>query len=222
MAAIQSVVKLGRQLRVETDLKVRQPLSQIHVCGVKTALADLILDELNIKTLDDGADEAVLCNVSYKANFKTLGRKCGPKMKAVAAAIAGLTRFDGPFTVEGVEVTADDVIVTRAPKEGLVVASEGAIVVGLETALTPALIAEGRARELVSHVQAKRKEMDLDVSCRIALRTSLSAEQAAELAPFAAYIQAETLAVSFNADLPAETGDEVDLNGYTVRFAVEV
>jgi isoleucyl-tRNA synthetase len=189
---------------------------------VKTALADLILDELNIKTLDDGADEAVLCNVSYKANFKTLGRKCGPKMKAVAAAIAGLTRFDGPFTVEGVEVTADDVIVTRAPKEGLVVASEGAIVVGLETALTPALIPEGRARELVSHVQAKRKEMDLDVSCRIALRTSLSAEQAAELAPFAAYIQAETLAVSFNADLPAETGDEVDLNGYTVRFAVEV
>jgi hypothetical protein len=64
--------------------------------------------------------------------------------------------------------------------------------------------------------------MDLDVSCRIALRTSLSAEQAAELAPFAAYIQAETLAVSFNADLPAETGDVVDLNGYTVRFAVEV
>ena len=222
MAAIQTVVKLGRQLRVENDLKVRQPLSQIHVCGVKTALADLILDELNIKTLDDGADEAVLCNVSYKANFKTLGRKCGPKMKAVAAAIAGLTRFDGPFTVEGVEVTADDVIVTRAPKEGLVVASEGAIVVGLETALTPELIAEGRARELVSHVQAKRKEMDLDVSCRIALRTSLSAEQAAELAPFAAYIQAETLAVSFNADLPAETGDAVDLNGYTVRFAVEV
>jgi hypothetical protein len=67
-------------------------------------------------------------------------------MKAVAAAIAGLMRFDGPFTVEGVEVTADDVIVTRAPKEGLVVASEGAIVVGLETALTPALIAEGRAQ----------------------------------------------------------------------------
>ena len=128
--------------------------------------------------------------------------------------------FDGHATVEGVELTAEDVLVTRTPKAGLVVASDGPIVVGLETALTPELIAEGRARELVSHVQSKRKELDLDVTQRITLRTSLTPEQAAELEPYRDYIAAETLATTIANDL-ADGGDEVDLNGYAARFAIE-
>ena len=222
MADVQAVVELGRRLRADNDLKVRQPLSVLKVAGgdVK-GLESLIEDELNVKAVQFVADETELCDVSYKANFKTLGKKCGPKMKAVAAAIAALKGFDGHATVEGVELTAEDVLVTRTPKAGLVVASEGPVVVGLETALTPELVAEGLAREFVSHVQAKRKELDLDVTQRITLRTSLTAEQAAELAPFRDYVAAETLATTIANDL-ADGGDEVDLNGYTARFAIEV
>ena len=230
MADVQAVVELGRRLRADNDLKVRQPLSVLKVAGgdVK-GLESLIEDELNVKAVRFVADETELCDVSYKANFKTLGKKCGPKMKAVAAAIAAMGTKDGcssapeawPKVIEGVEVAIDDVVVTRTPKAGMVVASDGPVVVGLETSLTPELIAEGRARELVSHVQAKRKELDLDVTQRITLRTSLTPEQAAELAPFRDYVATETLATAITNDL-SEGGDEVDLNGYAARFAIEV
>ena len=227
MAAVQAVVELGRRLRADNDLKVRQPLAAIRVAGADVkGLEELIEDELNVKAVEYVADETELCDVSYKANFKTLGKKCGQKMKAVAAAIAAMGNGEGgtgngePKIVEGVELTAEDVLVTRKPKAGMVVASEGAVVVGLETALTPELVAEGRARELVSHVQAKRKELDLDVTQRITLRLALAPEQAAELEPYRDYIAAETLATTIANDL-ADGGDEVDLNGYSARFAIE-
>ena len=35
MALVQTVVRLGRQLRTENDLKVRQPLSVLHVVSSK-------------------------------------------------------------------------------------------------------------------------------------------------------------------------------------------
>ena len=180
MADVQAAVELGRRLRADNDLKVRQPLACLKLAGgdVK-GLEELIEDELNVKKVEFIADETELCDVTFKANFKTLGKKCGPKMKAVAAAIAGAKKV--PFECEGFTITEEDVIVTRTPKDDLVVASQGAIVVGLETALTPELIAEGNAREFVSHVQSMRKEADFEVVQRIAVTVSCDAEMKAAL-----------------------------------------
>ena len=222
MAAVQAIVKLGRQLRVDNDLKVRQPLAKILVAGVDTKLDDLLLDELNIKAVEYIADETALCDVSFKANFKTLGKTCGPKMKAVAAAIAAMTSFSGSATVEGFELTAEDVLVTRKPKAGMVVASEGAIVVGLETALTPELVAEGLAREFVSHVQSMRKEADFEVTQRIVVTAEVDADVQAALTTHADYVKNETLATELNfgacPDSPALP--DVDLNGHAAKIRV--
>ncbi|MBQ8114090.1 MAG: isoleucine--tRNA ligase, partial [Kiritimatiellae bacterium] len=218
MAAVQTIVKLGRQLRVENDLKVRQPLAKILVAGVDTKLDDLILDELNIKSIEYIADETALCDVSFKANFKTLGRKCGPKMKAVAAAIAAMKSFSGSASVEGFDLTEEDVLVTRTPKAGMVVASEGAVVVGLETALTPELVAEGLAREFVSHVQSMRKEADFEVTQRIVVTAEVDAETEAALTAHVDYVKAETLALSL--DFAPCEGASVDLNGHAAKIAV--
>ena len=219
MAAVQTIVKLGRQLRVDNDLKVRQPLAKILVAGADTRLDDLILDELNIKEIAYIADETALCDVSYKANFKTLGRKCGPKMKAVAAGIAALKAFNGSATVEGFELTDEDVLVTRRPKAGMVVASEGAIVVGLETALTPALVAEGLAREFVSHVQAMRKEADFEVTQRIAVTAEVDADLRAALTAHADYVKAETLATALSFAACPDAAS-CDLNGHAAKIRV--
>ena len=220
MAAVQTIVKLGRQLRVDNNLKVRQPLAKIRVAGANTRLDDLILDELNIKEVEYVADETTLCDVSFKANFKTLGRKCGPKMKAVAAAIAAMKGFSAPQTVEGVELTDEDVLVTRTPKAGMVVASEGAIVVGLETTLTPELVAEGNAREFVSHVQSMRKDADFEVTQRISVTVEADDEMKTAIEAHRDYVTAETLATSLEF---ATCGDAaaVDLNGHSTKIRVE-
>ena len=241
MADVQAAVELGRRLRADNDLKVRQPISALKLAGGDVAgLESLIEDELNVKKVEFVADETELCNVSYKANFKTLGKKCGPKMKAVAAAIAsmgngelgtyppseasaegGSMRGGNAWTkeIEGVEITADDVLVTRSPKEGLVVASEGAVVVGLETALTPELIAEGLAREFVSHVQSMRKEADFEVTQRIALTVEADDEMRSALEAYSQYVKGETLALSL--EFAACDADEVSLNSHSTKIKVE-
>jgi isoleucyl-tRNA synthetase len=222
MADVQTAVELGRRLRADNDLKVRQPLAALKIAGgdVK-GLEDLIEDELNVKSVAFIADETELCDVTFKANFKTLGAKCGPKMKAVAAAIAALKTSEfptsRPLNVEGVAVDPEDILVTRKPKAGLVVASQDAIVVGLETALTPALVAEGLAREFVSHVQSMRKEADFEVTQRIALSVSCDAEMKSALEQHADYVRNETLAVSVAI---AEGGGDVDLNGHPTGIVV--
>ena len=232
MADVQAVVELGRRLRADSDLKVRQPLSALMLAGgdVK-GLEALIEDELNVKNVRYVADETELCDVTYKANFKTLGKKCGPKMKAVAAAIAGnapglaglFGRGSGTpeppsVPIEGVEIVADDVIVTRTPRAGMVVASAGAIVVGLETALTPELVAEGLAREFVSHVQAMRKEADFEVTQRIAVTVETDAEMRAALERHADYVRNETLAVELA--FGAVDATAVELNGHATKIRI--
>ena len=216
MADVQAAVELGRRLRADNDLKVRQPLACLKLAGgdVK-GLEELIEDELNVKKVEFIADETELCDVTFKANFKTLGKKCGPKMKAVAAAIAGAKKV--PFECEGFTITEEDVIVTRTPKDDLVVASQGAIVVGLETALTPELIAEGNAREFVSHVQSMRKEADFEVVQRIAVTVSCDAEMKAALEAHLDYVRNEILAVSVTI---AEGEGEVSLNGHKTGIVI--
>ncbi|MBQ1428128.1 MAG: class I tRNA ligase family protein, partial [Kiritimatiellae bacterium] len=248
MAAVQTVVELGRRLRADNDLKVRQPLAAIKISGADVkGLEDLITDELNVKAVEYVADETELCEVKCKANFKTLGPKCGAKMKAVAAAIAKMSGFGSAkslgqgsgsdnaraaqcgslgqgsgapeppsFEIEGIAITPEDVLVTRTPKAGLVVASEGATVVGLETALTPELVAEGLAREFVSHVQAMRKAADYEVTQRIALSVEADAELAAALKAHEAYVMGETLALSM--DFAPVDGEEVVLNGHPTKI----
>ncbi len=219
MADVMAVVELGRRLRADNDLKVRQPLAALKLAGgdVK-GLEALIEDELNVKRVEFIADETELCDVAFKANFKTLGRKCGPKMKAVAAAIASFRSFAGSASVEGVELSAEDVLVARRPKAGLVVASEGAVVVGLETALTPELVAEGLAREFVSRVQSMRKEADFEVTQRIAVRVGGDEALRAALEAHLDYVKSETLATALA--FSAGSG-ETDLNGHKTDIAVE-
>lgn len=216
MADVQAAVELGRRLRADNDLKVRQPLACLKLAGgdVK-GLEELIEDELNVKKVEFIADETELCDVTFKANFKTLGKKCGPKMKAVAAAIAGAKKV--PFECEGFTITEEDVIVTRTPKDDLVVASQGAIVVGLETALTPELIAEGNAREFVSHVQSMRKEADFEVVQRIAVTVSCDAEMKAALEAHLDYVRNEILAVSVTI---TEGEGDIGLNGHKTGIVI--
>ncbi len=241
MAKVQDVVCLGRQLRLENDLKVRQPLATMHVVSANPEIRELldgyeelITDELNIKRVEYGSDERAMAEVSVKADFRRLGPRFGKQMKQAAAAIAALSAEQaaalsaGKSVVlavggESVALLPDDVVVLRTPKEGMVVASEGDLLVGIETALTPELVAEGLARECVSRIQAKRKENSYDVTQRIVTTFDVFGDSALKsaLETHSLYLQAETLsAAPVFASLPDDV-EVIDLNGCRIRITIE-
>ncbi|HBA85396.1 MAG TPA: isoleucine--tRNA ligase [Verrucomicrobia bacterium] len=241
MSLAMAAVGMGRQLRADFNLKVRQPLLGLHViCRDETrlqrlmALQELIVDELNVRKIWFGRNETELADLSAKPNFSRLGPRLGSMVKKASQAIQKMTvddmasLLDGKavtLTVEGqpVEFEPEDIIIERKPKEGLAVASEGDLVVALEMNLTPELVQEGLAREFVNKVQTMRKEADLDVVQRIKLVVAGDKEVLSAIETHREYIAAETLSVECN---PAETvpdgGVAWDLNGHACHILMKM
>ncbi len=240
MVAVMTAVRLGRQLRADHNLKVRQPLSALRVVsrdetlrnGI-AALQDLIQDELNVKSVSFSDQDLSLASLRAKADFRKLGPRFGPRTARVAKAIAALPSetvarllADGTCSLdvdgESVTISAEDAVVERIPIEGLVVASEGELVVALETELTPALLAEGLAREFVNKVQTMRKNADLTVTQRIRVAYAADQDVREAVATHADYIRAETLAETCEpVEQAAPTAETWDLNGHACAIAIE-
>ena len=212
-------VVLGRSLRSKHELKVRQPLRRLYLLPPDERsrrelepMAGLLADELNIKEVVLVEDETELSEVSYRPNFRALGPRFGKRMKEVAERVGALTAAEiqtltsgGAIAMADGEIGLDDVEVQRREKEGVVVAIDNNLGVGLDVQLDAELIAECTAREFVNRVQNMRKDAGLDVADRI--RVWVQGETALEEAveQHSDYIAAETLALNLETGaLPAE------------------
>ena len=234
MAAARTVVNLGRGLRKRNDLRVRQPLGLVtivsrdpQVAGAIATHRDLISEELNVHRVEVHEDESDLVVLSAKADFKRLGPRLGKETAAVAGEIAALEHSSIAALLEGGELvirdttlSADDIVVSRTPHEGTVVATEGTITVALDTTLTYELRSEGVARELVNRIQLLRRSDGLDVADRIALRwTSDSGPIVAAFEQFGDFIAGEVLALSIERD-DTVAANTTDIDGVTVALKI--
>lgn len=212
MAAARGIVSLGRTIRNDEKVKVRQPLSEavVHYPGDHDALHPLlpiIAEELNVKQVLFAESAEQLAGWRAKPNFKVLGPKLGPRVKDLAEVLA---RDDGRIaatlagghsasaTVAGtlVELEPSDVELTQETKDGWGVSAESGITVALDLELTDELRLEGIARDIVRIVQDARKAAGLDISDRIELGVEAPPEIRGALDVHAGYIQGETLALS--------------------------
>ena len=190
MATVRRVVGLGRVLREKHKLKTRQPLARVTVVSHDEAARvavlhhqELIADELNVKSVAVVQDDAELATLSFKANFKTLGKRMGPKMKAAADEIAAFTRAQwsvldggGTVAVQGETIAREDVLVTRAARGDVVVESDAELTLALDTAITPELKLEWLLREVTTGTNAFRKDDGLAVHDRPAVTFAVPAE----------------------------------------------
>lgn len=238
MAHTMTAVSLGRYLRTQTKLRVRQPLAEVVLVSANAAvrqnleaMSDVVSEELNVKRVDIRADEEALVDLSAKANFRVLGPRFGKHMKAAAAAVAGMgvgqisdLRRTGQVSLDvngqAERFTPDDVLVQRNEKEGITVANEGHVTVALDTRLTDELVTEGWARELVSRIQNTRKEMDLDVSDRVRVILDVPAEAAKAVKDFGDYIAAEVLADSLEI-AQIDDCEAMEINGRAAKIRVK-
>ncbi|MCP3975347.1 MAG: isoleucine--tRNA ligase [bacterium] len=235
MDVVRRVVNVGRGLRKREQLKVRQPLATLTVVtrrddavrAVNSHVA-LIADELNVKEILVEEDESHLVHLSAKANFKTLGPRFGPRTKELAAAISQLDHEsisrlldNGRVDVGGEEFSLDDIVVTRQPRAGIVVGTEGDITVVIDAEITPDLAREGLAREFVNRVQGLRRDAGFDVADRVRIGfLTADATLIEAISEYSQLIRDETLAVELY-ELETESGVEAEISGQSVRLAVE-
>jgi isoleucyl-tRNA synthetase len=234
MRTVREVVRLGRNLRKKEGHRVRQPLAELtvltHDSAVVAAInlhAGIISDELNIKKVSATSYEAELVDLSAKANYRKLGPELGSRMQEVANGIADLnpvaieSLLDGDtLDVAGRQVTLEDVLIERTPKEGTIVESGPVFACALDTTLTEELITEGLAREIISKVQRLRRETGLEVTDRIRLVwNSPDGEIARAVDSYREQIAAEVLASDLvNGD--SSEGEPTDINGHTIWLTI--
>ena len=213
MEAVRHAVSMGRALRSQYNIKVRQPLKSVELVTrnseekrVLLEMEDIIREELNVKNVIFRDNEEDLVEYEARANFRVLGKELGKDMKIAAEKIAALSQKEIQGILEGatlsleisggksVDITLEKLDIRRLEKANLKVLNEGTLTVGLDTEITEELSKEGDVRDLVRGVQNLRKESGLEVTDRIVLTISGSERLKSAWEAFADYTASETLA----------------------------
>jgi isoleucyl-tRNA synthetase len=231
MELAQKISSMVLSIRKKENIRVRQPLNKIQIPvldpSYKTkieAVKDLILSEVNVKSLDlvDESQTKIVKNM--KLNFKTLGKKCGKHMKAVQASaaenaqaiISGIEKagkYEMKFDGDTIMLEPEDVEIIPVDIPGWKVANSGQLTVALDVTITEGLREEGIARELVNRIQNLRKDSNLDVTDRIDVKIQRNNAINSAINNNLDYICAEILASSLELvdNVEATKGSEVEL-----------
>ena len=230
MQLAQDASSLVLSIRKKVNIKVRQPLQRILIPvlnkGMEEQLRqieDLVKAEVNVKQIEYLTEDAGIIKKKIKPNFVALGKKLGPRMKAVTAALAAFTQEaiaqlekQGSIAldVDGspLELQLSEVEISSEDVPGWMVAGKGSLTVALDITVTPELEQEGNARELVNRIQKIRKDNGYDLTDRILVQVSGSKNLESSFRQFNAYICAEILAdqLELVSELPDGIGVEVN------------
>ncbi|MCF8226706.1 MAG: isoleucine--tRNA ligase [Bacteroidales bacterium] len=231
MNIAQTVTSMVLGLRRKVNIKVRQPLNKImipvldHTFKEKLdGVKELILNEVNVKSLEYLHDTEGILVKKIKPDFKRLGPRYGALMKQIAAAVAKMDQKEiaaieqlGEFhlDIQGKKITLlrDDVEITSEDIPGWLVATEVTITVALDITITEDLRYEGIARELVNRIQNIRKDSNFEVTDKIKILIEKQALVASAISKYSKYISSQTLAksIDFTDDFTGNNAREIDL-----------
>ena len=238
MQVAMQVTSMVLSLRKKVKIPVIQALQAISIpAGDKQLrerierMASVILAETNVKELtfiEEGSGMQLVKKV--KCNFRTMGKKYGKLMKAVNAAVMGISQeqiaeleANGSITldVEGnsTVIEAVDVEIISEDIPGWTIAQEGKITVALDIDITPELRNEGMARLIIKRIQNLRKETGLEITDRISVVIENRQELVQAVDAFKEHIAAQVLA---NALTTGEVTDGVDTDfgEFTAKISI--
>jgi isoleucyl-tRNA synthetase len=241
MALARQVASLGLSARNSVGLKVRQPLAKVLVDvpgkrALDPGFVEIVTDELNVKTLEFVAGAGQLVSYRILPNNQLLGPRFGARFPKVRAALERLDANEAAAHIKAgetihidvggdlIELSPDEVLLETEPLEGLAVAADRGITVAVDAVITPALRAEGLAREIVRRVQAMRKAAGFNIQDRITTYIHGEGEDLDPiLADWAPYIKAETLTASLAAGEPPQDAyvEQHELDGMQLLMGVK-
>lgn len=238
MQLAQDASSLILSLRKKANIKVRQPLQKVLIPVLNPAMEqqlqrvqELILAEVNVKEIEYLTDTEGFIKKKIKPNFQALGKKLGPKMKAVSTKLSEFSqhditlfekegRYSLPIGDEIVELALSEVEISSEDIPGWTVASKGPLTVALDIEVTPELVQEGDAREFVNRIQKIRKDSGFDVTDRIEVKVAANNGIQQSLAKFNDYICAEILADKLELAPDINDGTEIEVNDNVLKVIV--
>jgi len=238
MQMAQDVTSLILSLRKKVNIKVRQPLQKVLVPVLNPAMKkqfekveQLVKSEVNIKDIQYLTDTEGFIKKKIKPNFVALGKRLGPKMKGVTNALSQFTQEDianfekvGSYSLrindEDLILQLPDVDIISEDVPGWMVANKGPLTVALDVTVTPELINEGNARELVNRIQKIRKESGFELTDRISVKLADAKELKPAITEFNDYICAEILADKLELVSEMPSGTEIEINDIPLKVLV--
>jgi isoleucyl-tRNA synthetase len=208
--SLKKLVELGRSARNQSNQKIRQPLSKVSFAVENDQIAlfimnnqDVVLDELNVKSIERITEADQLISYRIKPNLRTLGQKYGKGLAEIKILLEQSNPLDlvenikstGEINLKNGEysLTRDDIFIETKAEEGFAAASDSGITVGLSLELTEDLILEGIVRDVVRSVQNMRKDAGFAVEDRIEISWDLDGQIAEAVGKFNTYFRNETL-----------------------------
>ena len=237
MQLIIDIVSLGRAARNECQIKVRQPLATMYLPARTKAVADkmfdLIQEEVNIHQIQYVAEDDDFVHYELKPQFKVMGPKYGSMMQSISKALSSLKGQDlliafsktGTYKLqvgdEILDLVPEDIAVQIKAREGYVFQSKDDLFVALDTQLSPELITEGYARELINKIQFTRKEQGFEIMDNISVFWAADHDVAKAFAQYGDRIMSETLCRNLSQVEPDPTSMGLfDINGKEVLLRI--
>ncbi len=239
MSLARDIVSLGRAVRSKANVKVRQPVNELYFVkpgrvALRPEILALVQDELNVKIVSAAVDTTRFVTYSVKPDFRLLGPRFGKDVQTLAkqlaavdqAVLADAVTQSKPLVVElngaTVSLELSELQVRAEERAGFQAESLSGLTVIMDLTLTPELIEEGLVRELVSKLQAMRKDAGFAVDDKIAVSLRGDAAVIAAVAKWRQYVQDEVLATGVFAE-PLTDGFArlLEVNGHTVMAAVK-
>ena len=234
MDLVRDLISIGRNVREESKIKVRQPISEILLDKKKEKvigeLTSLIKEELNVKEVIYTDDLSTYMNFMVKPNFKEVGKIFGKNIKEFSDKLLELSNEDInklennesiKMSIDNTtyDITKDMVDIRISSKEGFKAMVVGNNFVILNTVITKELENEGLARETISKVQQLRKIMNFDITDRINMYIDATSEYKENIKDYLDMIKDETLTINVYDKDGIE--DKVNINDYEVGFVLE-
>jgi isoleucyl-tRNA synthetase len=236
MLLAQTFSSMVLSLRKKVNIKVRQPLGKIMIPVLNKNFKDqvkkveeLILAEVNVKTLDYVDDTAGIIVKKVKPDFRQLGRKLGPKMKHLSGVLSRFEQEDiatleqngyYDFDLDGeiIRISKEELEITSEDISGWLVATDGPYTVALDINISDDLGKEGIAREFVNKVQRLRKEMDFNITDRIIVEIESNNYVENAIKEFKNYICTEILAEQLVLKVKVVNGCQIEINDVSVKI----
>ena len=243
MELAQDACSLILSIRKKVNIKVRQPLQKVFIPALDAEMIKniklveaIIKNETNIKEVEILDANNNFIRKKAKANFKTLGKKLGAKMKWAATEIE---KFDnvqiekvqsGDYLLnadlvengeEPIIINLEDIEIFTDSIPGFEVTGKGILTVALDITITQDLQDEGNARELVNRIQTIRKENGYELTDKIFVILSENDELQPSLIKFKDYICREILAdsIEFNSS-KIDSGIPIEINDVPLKVSV--